>query len=98
MTPGDTSGAPGVVVVTGVGRWLGAHVAARLAADERIERVIGVDPAPPNPELTDLLSDVERIRLDLDSLGGLLHDLDVDTVVHLALVTAPDRSRAAGRG
>ncbi|MFF4812389.1 NAD-dependent epimerase/dehydratase family protein [Micromonospora chersina] len=90
MTPGGTSGAPGVVVVTGVGRYLGAHVAARLAADPRIERVIGVDPATPNPELDDLLSGVERVRLDLDSLGGLLADLDVDAVVHLALVTAPD--------
>ncbi|MEU2615519.1 NAD-dependent epimerase/dehydratase family protein, partial [Micromonospora sp. NPDC007271] len=91
MTPGGTPAAPGVVVVTGVGRYLGAHVAARLAADPRIERVIGVDPAAPVPEFTDLLDGVERIRLDLDSLGGLLIDLDVDAVVHLALVTAPDQ-------
>ncbi|MFF5072335.1 NAD-dependent epimerase/dehydratase family protein [Micromonospora olivasterospora] len=90
MTPGGTPGAPGVVVVTGVGRYLGAHVAARLAADARIERVIGVDPAAPNPELAGLLDRVERIRIDLGSLGGLLADLDVDAVVHLALVTAPD--------
>ncbi|WP_405100967.1 NAD-dependent epimerase/dehydratase family protein [Micromonospora sp. NBC_01412] len=90
MTPGGTPGAPGVVVVTGTGRYLGAHVAARLAADPRIERVIGVDPAAPNPELAGLLGGVELIRIDLGSLGGLLADLDVDAVVHLALVTAPD--------
>ncbi|MEV0152821.1 NAD-dependent epimerase/dehydratase family protein [Micromonospora sp. NPDC050686] len=90
MTPGDTSGAPGVVVVTGVGRYLGAHVAARLATDPRIQRVIGVDPASPGPEVTDLLDRVERVRLDLGSLGGLLADLEVDAVVHLALVSAPD--------
>ncbi|MFF5175331.1 NAD-dependent epimerase/dehydratase family protein [Micromonospora sp. NPDC000089] len=90
MTLGGTPGAPGVVVVTGVGRYLGAHVAARLAADPRIERVIGVDPATPGPEVTDLLDRVERVRLDLGSLGGLLADLDVDAVVHLALVSAPD--------
>ncbi|MFG1799037.1 NAD-dependent epimerase/dehydratase family protein [Micromonospora carbonacea] len=90
MTPGGTPGAPGVVVVTGVNRYLGAHVAARLAADSRIERVIGVDPSAPNPELSGLLDRVERIRLDLGSLGGLLADLDVDAVVHLALVTSPD--------
>ncbi|WP_431972939.1 NAD-dependent epimerase/dehydratase family protein [Micromonospora haikouensis] len=90
MTPGGTPGAPGVVVVTGVNRYLGAHVAARLAADSRIERVIGVDPSAPNPEVVGLLDRVERIRLDLGSLGGLLADLDVDAVVHLALVTAPD--------
>ncbi|TDC51575.1 NAD-dependent epimerase/dehydratase family protein [Micromonospora sp. KC207] len=96
MTPGGTPGAPGVVVVTGVNRYLGAHVAARLAADPRIERVIGVDPSTPSPEVARLLDRVERIRLDLGSLGGLLADLDVDVVVHLALVTAPD-SQQGGR-
>ncbi|MEU7850656.1 NAD-dependent epimerase/dehydratase family protein [Micromonospora parva] len=90
MTPGGTSGAPGVVVVTGVGRYLGAHVAARLAADPRIERVIGVDAPDAGTEFTDLLDRVERIRVDGGALGGLLADLDVDAVVHLALVTSPD--------
>ncbi|GLZ61805.1 MULTISPECIES: NAD-dependent epimerase/dehydratase family protein [Micromonospora] len=90
MTPGGTSGAPGVVVVTGVGRYLGAHVAARLAADPRIERVIGVDAPDAGTEFTDLLDRVERIRVDSGALGGLLADLDVDAVVHLALVTSPD--------
>ncbi|MFY1625204.1 NAD-dependent epimerase/dehydratase family protein [Micromonospora sp. WMMD735] len=97
MTPGGTPGAPGVVVVTGVGRYLGAHVAARLAADPRIDRVIGIDPATPAPEFAGLLDRVERVRLDLDSLGGLLADLDVAAVVHLALVTAPDPQHG-GRG
>ncbi|MGC5659915.1 NAD-dependent epimerase/dehydratase family protein [Micromonospora sp. WMMD723] len=97
MTPGGTPGAPGVVVVTGVGRYLGAHVAARLAADPRIDRVIGIDPATPAPEFAGLLDGVERVRLDLDSLGGLLADLDVAAVVHLALVTAPDPQHG-GRG
>ncbi|RKN44202.1 NAD-dependent epimerase/dehydratase family protein [Micromonospora endolithica] len=90
MTPGGTPGAPGVVVVTGVSRYLGAHVAARLAADPRIERVIGVDPPEPGAEFTDLLDRVERIRVDAGSIGGLLADLDVDAVVHLALVSSPD--------
>ncbi|MET8548172.1 NAD-dependent epimerase/dehydratase family protein [Micromonospora zamorensis] len=90
MTPGGTSGAPGVVVVTGVGRYLGAHVAARLAADPRIERVIGVDAPDSGTEFTDLLDRVERIRVDNESLGGLLADLDVDAVVHLALVSSAD--------
>ncbi|MGC4811542.1 NAD-dependent epimerase/dehydratase family protein [Micromonospora sp. DT228] len=90
MTPGGTSGAPGVVLVTGVGRYLGAHVAARLAADPRIERVIGVDAPDSGTEFSDLLDRVERIRVDPGSLGGLLADLDVDAVVHLALVSSPD--------
>ncbi|MFF0151040.1 NAD-dependent epimerase/dehydratase family protein [Micromonospora sp. NPDC005203] len=91
MTLGGTPGAPGVVLVTGVGRYLGAHVAARLAADPRIERVIGVDAPDSGTEFTDLLDRVERIRVDNDSLGGLLADLDVDAVVHLALVSSPDK-------
>ncbi|MEU7756174.1 NAD-dependent epimerase/dehydratase family protein [Micromonospora sp. NPDC049171] len=90
MTPGGTSGAPGVVLVTGVSRYLGAHVAARLAADPRIERVIGVDAPDSGTEFIDLLDRVERIRVDTGSLGGLLADLDVDAVVHLALVSSPD--------
>ncbi|MGC4803920.1 NAD-dependent epimerase/dehydratase family protein [Micromonospora sp. DT233] len=98
MTPGGTPGAPGVVVVTGVNRYLGAHVAARLAADTRIERVIGVDPAAPSAELDGLLDRVERVRLDLDSLGGLLADLDVDAVVHLALASAPDPQQGGRSG
>ncbi|MFB9543719.1 NAD-dependent epimerase/dehydratase family protein [Micromonospora sagamiensis] len=92
MTPGGTSGAPGVVVVTGVSRYLGAHVAARLAADPRIERVIGVDP-PGAAEPADLLDRVERVRVDAGSVGDLLVDLEVDAVVHLALVSAPDRQQ-----
>ena len=41
---------PRVVVVTGVARFLGAAVAARLAGDERIERVIGIDGTAPSAE------------------------------------------------
>lgn len=98
MTPDSTSGAPGVVVVTGVSRYLGAHVAARLAADPRIERVIGVDVPEPGAEFSDLLDRVERIRVDSGSLGGLLADLDVDAVVHLALVSAPDPQHGGRSG
>jgi UDP-glucose 4-epimerase len=91
MTPGRTSGAPGVVVVTGVSHYLGAHVAARLAADPRIERVIGLDAADPAPELAPLLAQVERVRADAASVGTVIDDLAADSVVHLALVTAPDQ-------
>jgi UDP-glucose 4-epimerase len=49
------TGAPGIVVVTGVSRLLGAHVAARLANDPRVGRVIGLDAAEPSPELAAIL-------------------------------------------
>ena len=37
--------APSVVLVTGVSRFLGGQLAARLAGDPSIERVLGVDTA-----------------------------------------------------
>jgi UDP-glucose 4-epimerase len=85
-----------VVVVTGVSRYLGAHVAARLAADVRVGRVVGLDPNQPPAELAELLSDVEHIPVDAMSAGSVLAELDAECVVHLALVTAPEQQ--GGRG
>lgn len=91
MTPGRTSGAPpGVVVVTGVCRYLGAHVAARLAADPRVDRVIGLDAQEPSADLAPLLTGVDRVRADAGTAGSVLADLGADTVVHLALITSAD--------
>ncbi|HEY0697662.1 MAG TPA: NAD-dependent epimerase/dehydratase family protein, partial [Micromonospora sp.] len=90
MTSGRTASAPAAVVVTGVSRYLGAHVAARLVADPRIGRVIGLDPADPAPEFAPLLDGVERVRVDAGSVGPVLADPEVECLVHLALVTAPE--------
>jgi UDP-glucose 4-epimerase len=92
MTPGGTgAGALGVVVVTGVSRYLGAHVAARLAADPRIGRVVGLDGSDPPPEFAPLLDDVERVRADAAAAGSVIADLSAESVVHLAVATAPDK-------
>ncbi|MEV4760735.1 NAD-dependent epimerase/dehydratase family protein [Micromonospora sp. NPDC049559] len=91
MTPGSASGAPGVVVVTGVSRYLGANLAARLAADPRIGRVIGLDEADPQPELAALLDGVERVRADAGSVGTVVADLAAESVVHVSLISAPDK-------
>lgn len=90
MTSGSTSGAPEVVVVTGVSRFLGAHVAARLVADPRVERVIGLDMFEPTPELAPLLNGVQRVRADAGSTGSVIADLGADALVHLALISGPD--------
>ncbi|MDG4833573.1 NAD-dependent epimerase/dehydratase family protein [Solwaraspora sp. WMMD1047] len=91
MTSGRSTRAPGVVVVTGVSRFLGAHVAARLVADPRVGRVVGLDPSDPVDELVPLLTGVERVRADPGSVGSIIADLHADAVVHLALATAPDK-------
>jgi UDP-glucose 4-epimerase len=44
------------VLVTGVSRYLGAVVAARLSADPAVERVIAVDTTPPQGEAAALLA------------------------------------------
>ncbi len=74
------------VVVTGVSRFLGAHVAARLAADSRITRVVGLDANEPALEL----DGVEHVRADAGSAPSVVGDLGAEVVVHLALLTAPD--------
>ncbi len=76
------------VLVTGVSRYLGAHVASRLAEDPRIDHVIGVDAADPSPDLDD---GVEFLSVDLTTAEAaeVISSSQVDTVVHLAV--APDR-------
>jgi UDP-glucose 4-epimerase len=88
-TPG---GVPRVVLVTGVGRYLGAHLAARLSADPRIDRVIGVDVAAPSAELARILHGVHLRPMDLRAPGVLrvLVDAQVEAVAHLGVATAPD--------
>jgi UDP-glucose 4-epimerase len=82
---------PGVVLVTGVARYLGAHLAARLAADRRIGRVIGVDSATPSEGLQRVLDGVEVHRIDpqTPAVTTLLLDARVEVIAHLAVATAP---------
>ena len=77
-------------MVTGVSRFLGARVAARLAADPRVDRVIGLDPLDPPPALAGLLADVELIQADARAASGVIAELGAEAVVHLAVTSAPD--------
>jgi UDP-glucose 4-epimerase len=71
---------PNVVLVTGVGGYLGGNVAARLAANPGIERVIGVDTVPPSRDL----GRAEFIRADIRNPLIAKVIAGVDTVVHAA--------------
>jgi UDP-glucose 4-epimerase len=73
------------VVVTGVGRFLGAQVAARLASDQRVGHVIGVDATPPEK-----LAGVELVKANLTECVGVIRGMDPHAVVHLGISTAPD--------
>ncbi|MFC3731356.1 NAD-dependent epimerase/dehydratase family protein [Actinoplanes nipponensis] len=90
MVTSSPEAPPRVVVVTGVSRFLGARVAARLAADPRVDRVIGLDPFAPSPALAGLLTDVELIRADARAAGTAIAELGAEAVVHLAVTSAPD--------
>jgi UDP-glucose 4-epimerase len=81
-----------VVVVTGIGRFLGAHVASRLAADPRVDHVIGLDGTSPPAHLAPLLDGVELVQADLTTLSSAIGHLDAEAVVHLGVITAPDPS------
>ncbi len=82
-----------VVLVTGVSRFLGARVASALQADPGIERVIGVDTVPPSSSL----GRTEFVRVDIrtPSIAKVIASAEVDTVVHLNMVTMPSGSRAS---
>ncbi|MEW2356325.1 NAD-dependent epimerase/dehydratase family protein [Spirillospora sp. NPDC029432] len=86
------SAAARVVLVTGVSRFLGARVANTLQADPGIERVIGVDTVPP----TTPLGRTEFVRVDIrtPSIAKVISSAEVDTVVHLNLVTSPSVPRS----
>ncbi|WP_433329690.1 NAD-dependent epimerase/dehydratase family protein [Spirillospora sp. CA-294931] len=89
------SAAARVVLVTGVSRFLGARVANTLQADPGIERVIGVDTVPP----TAPLGRTEFVRVDIrtPSIAKVISSAEVDTVVHLNLVTSQTTSRSKAK-
>jgi UDP-glucose 4-epimerase len=84
---------PRVVLITGAARPLGAQVAARLALDPRIERIIGIDAAEPGEAAVALLpARMEFVRADIRTAepAKILISAGVQAVVHLAIVSAAD--------
>ncbi len=82
---------PRVVLVTGVGGYLGGHLAARLAANPDIERVLGVDTVPPHRDVVRNLGRAEFVRADIRNplIAKVITSAEVDTVVHASLTANP---------
>jgi UDP-glucose 4-epimerase len=82
---------PNVVLVSGVGSRLGGNLAARLAADPEVERVLGVDITPPPQDVQRTLGRTEFVHADIRSpaIARVISSARVDTVVHAATTVNP---------
>ena len=82
---------PSTVLVTGVSRFVGGHLAARLAANPSIDRVLGVDTVPPRRDLLRRMGRAEFIRADIRNplIAKVISTAKVDTVVHASMSANP---------
>jgi UDP-glucose 4-epimerase len=84
------------VLVTGVSRYLGAHLAARLADHPAVDRVTGVDTRTPTGELADLLGDrVDIVTSDLRGIIEAVTEGEVEAVAHLGVLSTSGRAGRA---
>lgn len=82
-----------VVLVTGVSRYLGGRLAALLASQPDVGRVIAVDVVPPAVPIPG----ADFIRADIRNpvIAKVMAEASVDTVVHLGVISTP--RQAGGR-
>jgi UDP-glucose 4-epimerase len=78
------------VLITGVSRFWGGHLARRLEAIESVERIVAVDTRSPNVNLE--RTDFIRADIRHSLIGKLIRALDIDTVVHASLIVDPRRA------
>src|SRR5699024_10825269 len=91
MNDSDTAREPRAILVTGASGFLGGYLAARLAVDPTVERVIAVDTQAPSKNLLRRLGRAEFVRADIRNpmIGKIIRGADIDTVVHTAVHSRP---------
>ncbi len=77
---------PRSVLITGASTFLGGYLAARLAENPHIDRVVAVDSRIPSKALLRRMGRAEFLRLDIrrPAIAKALAGYEVDTVVHAA--------------
>jgi UDP-glucose 4-epimerase len=82
---------PRVVLLTGVSRYPSNRLAARLAADPEIDRIIGIDTVAPADADLAALGRTEFVAADIRNplIAKVIAKAGVDTVVHGAVTAAP---------
>jgi UDP-glucose 4-epimerase len=78
-----------VVLITGVSRYLGSHLAAQLSLDPSVERIVAVDHTAPRAADLRRLGRAEFVRADIRNplIAKVLAQAQVDTVVHAGLAS-----------
>jgi len=80
-----------LVLVTGVSRYVGAHLAARLATHPRVRGVSGFDTVPPSGHLAELL-DRHDIPVTVGDVRGVVAAVTggaLDAVAHMGVLSTP---------
>src|SRR3954452_11027905 len=77
------------VLITGISRYLGGKLAQDLERDPDVEYIVGVDLDEPEVDL----DRTEYVRADIRNplIVKVLQAAEVDTVVHLSIVSTPTR-------
>jgi len=94
-SPNDSQSIGGVVLITGVSRYLGGELAARLCEDPSVERVVGIDTVAPRGAELSRLGRTEFVRADIRNplIAKVIGQARVDTVVHTAALATPRAPR-----
>src|SRR5581483_4628106 len=79
-----------VVLITGVSRFLGTRLAAALADDPTVDRVIGIDTITPRRGDLPRLGRTEFVRADIRNplIAKVIAQAHVDTFVHTPLLAS----------